>query len=84
MNREIPAKPNLEEQRGQSDRGHHYQGDRTKKRIRPGIDHYQRERQDEQTRCDHCPSARYLVIGLVPVTRHQPISWAFRISPLYP
>src|ERR1035437_7548475 len=41
MNRKIAAKPNLEQQRGQPDRGHHHQSDRTEKRIGRGIDHDQ-------------------------------------------
>ena len=77
--RKIPAKPNLEQQRGQPDRSHHYQGDGTEKSIRPRIDHDQRERQNEQTRSDHRPSARYARPG----TRHQAISSPFRILPLY-
>lgn len=46
--RKIPAKPNLEQQRGQPDRGHHYQSDGAEKSIRPRIDHDQRKRQKEQ------------------------------------
>jgi len=57
--REIPAKPNLEEQRRQPDRGHHYQSNGTDKSVRPGIDHDQRQRQKEQARSNHRPSARY-------------------------
>lgn len=46
--RKILAKPNLEQQRGQPDRGHHYQSNGTEKSIRPCIDHDQRQRQKEQ------------------------------------
>ncbi len=61
--RKILAKPNLEQQCGQSDRGHHDQSDGTVKGIRPSKDHDQGERQKEQTGRDHGPSARDLGIG---------------------
>lgn len=87
----IAAKPNLEQQRCQSDRGHDDQGNRTIKSIRPGIDHDQRERQQEQAGSDHGPSARNfrrgrgtgIGLGLRPGTRHPAISSPLRIATLY-
>src|SRR5208282_4604862 len=51
--RKIPAKPNLEQYRGQSDRGHYNQSKGTVKSIRPGKDYDQGKRQQEQTGGDH-------------------------------
>jgi hypothetical protein len=47
--RKILPKPNLKQQRGQPDGRHHDQSDGTVKRTRPGVDHDQRQRQNEQT-----------------------------------
>ena len=66
--RKIPVKPNLEQQCGQPDRGHHHQSDGTEKSIGPGIDHDQRQRQKKQTGSDHRPSARDFGFGRGPGT----------------
>jgi hypothetical protein len=47
--RKILAKQNLKQQRGQPDGRHHDQSDGTVKSTRPGVDHDQRQRQNEQT-----------------------------------
>ena len=55
---QILSKPDLEQQCSQPDRRHDDQGDGAEKSILPGVNDYQRERQNEQTRGDHGPSAR--------------------------
>jgi hypothetical protein len=87
MNRKIATKPHLEEQRGQSDCGHHHQSDWTIKGIWARIDNDQSQRQDKQPRGDHRPTTHYFGLGLGRRLElgsgHRPISSLFRILLLY-